>query len=390
MLGGGGGAGFGGAIFVNAAGSLTIKDSFSTAGNSTAFGSGGASASQGWNAGNDAFFLTGSNITLDPNGATITITKSIDDDSLNSFAGAPVGVTKGTASGAVLNIGNLANAAGTVILQAASSYSGGTNLKKGTLRVNNAFSLGSGTLTFVNPSTLQAGANIDISNAIVLSADGIFDSQGFTFPILGPITGPGSLTKIGAGVLTLSNTNSYGSTIINEGIFEVQGEIRGPVTVNAGTFDVENNFTITDWTAAPGSFGILGVGSTLTFGTSNSTTINSPISGGGSLIKQGTGTATFTGANTYTGLTIVMEGAFVLNGSSTSPTIIAKAGTLKGTGTLASSLTVFGTVRPGNPMGTLNVAGPVTLFPGATYLVELDPAQANLLNVTAGRCRDWF
>src|SRR6185369_5672276 len=161
---------------------------------------------------------------------------------------------------------------------------------------------GTNSLTFqTNPgNTLQAAGSFAILNALVLNADANIDSNGNNLTIDGAVTGSSSLTKIGAGTVNLSNlANTYsGGTTINAGVFEVTGVIGGAVTVNAGgTFDVENSFTITDWTGAPGSFAVLGAGTTLTFGTSNSTTVASAISGAGGLIKQGSGTVVFSGTS---------------------------------------------------------------------------------------------
>lgn len=113
----------------------------------------------GWSSGDDAFFLTGSMITFDPNGSTIIISKSIGDDSPSSFVGAPVGVTAGAAAGAALTIGTLPNPAGIVNLMGAGTYSGGVTLTKGTLGVGNNTSLGTATLNNPNSgNTLQSAA----------------------------------------------------------------------------------------------------------------------------------------------------------------------------------------------------------------------------------------
>jgi len=265
-----------------------------------------------------------------------------------------------TGSGALTKVG-----AGTLILTGSNDYLGGTTVNAGILQGNT--------------NSLQG--DITDNAAIVFDQSSIISGS-----YVDVISGSGSVALQGTGTLILANLgNSYtGGTTINGGIFQVVGAIVGPVTVNAGTFDVENSFTITDWTGAPGSFGILGTGATLTFGTSNSTTVASAISGVGGLTKQGSGTVIFSGASTYTGPTQINAGTLVINGSTTSPTTVAAGATLKGTGTIASSLNVFGTLRPGNSVGTINVAGPVTFNAGMTFAVELDPAQASLLNVTAG------
>ena len=100
----------------------------------------------------------------------------------------------------------------------------------------------------------------------------------------------------------------------------------------------------------------------LTVGSNNlSTTVSGIISDGGasggtggSLVKVGTGTLTLSGANTYTGLTTISEGAINLTGSLLSPVSVELSGTLGSTGTVFNTVTNAGTVAPGLglPAGT--------------------------------------
>ncbi len=207
---GGGGAGFG-AIFVDKLGVLNILDSFSTSGNTTSAGTG---FSDGWAAGNDAFFLTDSVITFDPNGSTISITSSIADDTLASFQGAPAGVTlpTGPSQGASITIGNTASLPGVVELLGTSTYSGPTTVNHGTLRVDGSIfspvvvSSGArlqGVGTLLNGATVNPGGTIHAGNSP------------------GTIT-LGSLTLAGAGSileLEIDLTSNVSS------IFQVNGDV---------------------------------------------------------------------------------------------------------------------------------------------------------------------
>lgn len=93
------------------------------------------------------------------------------------------------------------------------------------------------------------------------------------------------------------------------------------------------------------------------------------------------GSITFSGANTYTGPTIVESGATLLvNGSLVSPLTVA--GTLGGSGTVANTTIAGGVLSPGNSIGTLTVNGNLTFSPGSVYLVEVAPGSTDRTNVT--------
>lgn len=109
-----------------------------------------------------------------------------------------------------------------------------------------------------------------------------------------------------------------------------------PVTIsNAGVLDLNNSDqTIGSLSSTDGSGTqvILSAG-TLTVGNATNTTFDGVISGEGSLVKQGTGKLTLTGANTYASLTVVNAGTLQLgNGSTTNGSI---AGSVRTNATLA-------------------------------------------------------
>lgn len=364
--GGGGGAGFGGAIFVNngVGGSLTIKGPFTTgsglnANSSTQGASSIFSGSAGWHAGDDIFFLTGSSLTLDPNGSTITLNGTIADDSAASFVGAGSGVTLGSAAGAALNIGAISSAAGTAILATANTYSGGTTIHKGILSIQNNNSLGSGALTFAQSgTTLHAGANnLIIPNLIQLTANGIVDSDINTITIPTAISGAGSLTKIGGGTLIVTGANNYsGGTTVTA------GTLQGDTTSLQG--NILNNATVAFNQTTTGDFA-------------------DQISGTGSLNKIGSGQLRLLGANTYTGPTTVSAGMLTLNGSLTSSVTVLPGASLNGSGSIQGEVTVGGMLGPGEMIGTLEVVGNITFQNGSTFEVEANPTTADVLDVDA-------
>ncbi|MCO6185587.1 S8 family serine peptidase [Rhizobium sp. L1K21] len=106
-------------------------------------------------------------------------------------------------------------------------------------------------------------------------------------------------------------------------------------------------------------------------GGTNSTFSNA-IGGTGGLTKEGQGTLTLAGANTYSGDTIVNAGQLSVNGSVASNVRIGQNGTLRGIGKIDASLYSAGRLAPGNSPGTLTVAGPVTIASGATTSFDID------------------
>ena len=82
------------------------------------------------------------------------------------------------------------------------------------------------------------------------------------------------------------------------------------------------------------------------------------------ITKLGPGTQTFSGNNnTYSGLTTINEGTFVLNGTllasmkGTPSVLVNSQGTLAGSGTIAGNLTNYGMISPGQSIGTMTVLG---------------------------------
>ena len=132
----------------------------------------------------------------------------------------------------------------------------------------------------------------------------------------------GSLIKRGAGTLTLSGTNSYrGTTTVESGALVIAGiNNTGDTVVNGGMLHVAKHAQL-----------------------------NSPY-------------------NTVNG------GRFIANGTlaPTSTTRVNPRGTLGGNG-IVGTLINYGTVAPGNSVGTLTVAGDYIAHPGSVLHIEVDP-----------------
>ncbi len=204
----------------------------------------------------------------------------------------------GTYSGAMSGIGSLTKeGSGTVVLAAANSYAGGTNLNGGALSVSSEGNLGAaaGPLNF-NGGILQvsgttfarlgrpttwgaAGGGFDIVNA------------GNTFEVSQEINGEGSVVKQGEGTLLLTANNNYGGTTIEAGVLQGDTDsLNGPMNIFAG--------------------------SKVVFDQAGDGTFSDRISGSGEIAKDGAGTLTLGGTNSFSGSTDVVSG--VLQGDTES------------------------------------------------------------------------
>ena len=127
---------------------------------------------------------------------------------------------------------------------------------------------------------------------------------------------------------------------------------------------------------------------TLTAGSDGTnSTYAGALSGGGSLVKLGTGTLTLTGTSTYTGTTTINRGMLDIDGSLTSSAVMVNSsGTLSGTGSLASvTLEPGGQLAPGDSLGVMHLSGSLSLAAGAKVDYDLDENPAdNEISMPAG------
>lgn len=183
-----------------------------------------------------------------------------------------------------------------------------------------------------------------------------------------------------------SITANGGATAANGGGIRFQGSAVGDsarLIVNAGAFaDFSTNSTSGTAVGSIEGAGSFYLGATLlTVGNRNTDTnvsgVISDLGGytsatGGKLTKVGTGVLSLDGANAYTGLTTVSQGALVINGSIVGAAAVNSGGTLKGTGTIGGTVTVNagGVFAPGTSPGTISVGG-LNLMSGSTLKYEL-------------------
>ena len=106
----------------------------------------------------------------------------------------------------------------TLTLSGNNTYSGGTVLYAGTLKVNSNAALGvsSGAVTFNGDATLQAAGSFSLKTSgtprNISVADNVtatFDTQVYYVTIPGVISGEGAIEKTGTGSLELDGLNTY-------------------------------------------------------------------------------------------------------------------------------------------------------------------------------------
>ena len=233
-------------------------------------------------------------------------------------------------SGVVNQIG-----AGTTILTADNTYTGGTTISAGTLQLGNGGTSGAilgnvannGALTF-NRSDVQ------------------------TFP--GLISGSGRVNQIGSGTTILTADNTY----------------TGGTTISAGTLQLGNGGT---------SGAILGNvvdNGALTFNRSDTMTLAGQISGSGVVNQIGTGTTVLTGNNSYTGGTTIAAGTLQLGDGGASGAIV---GNVANNGVLAFNRSDVVTFA-----GQISGSGVVNQIGSGTTILTADNTYTGGTTISAG------
>ncbi len=154
------------------------------------------------------------------------------------------------------------------------------------------------------------GNNIT-NNAVTIAAGGVSNNGGtinfinnavnYTFSSLDAtgITGTTALVQSGTGTVTLTGTNSYnGATTVSGGVLQIgNGTTDGSIATSSGITDTAS----------------------LVYNLVGSQSYANIISGsGGTVTKLGTGTLTFSGANSYTGGTTISAGLLQVGNGGTS------------------------------------------------------------------------
>ena len=293
---------------------------------------------------------------------------------------------------------------GTLYLTGSNTFVGTITISGGILEADSASNLGN------NPVNLAGGSlaftqtvNGAFSSSIGLAATSAIDSGSNSVSIASNISGTGTLSKVGAGILTLTGTNTAtGGIIINAGTIQVVSDISlgaatAPITLNGGILaavaavNLSTGMQSTNGSAsAVGAFALVQpliitpAGGTIS-AVNTVITLSSPInwSGGSLTLASGTLTANISsGAVTFSGSsTLTIMPAATFNDSGTIDPLAAGGKLINVFDSSSASFNVLsGSKRAGTISGVGNTtAGNTTVSAGAT-LTATD-IQQNMLTV---------
>ncbi len=311
-------------------------------------------------------------------------------------------------------------------LKGLNSYQGGTTVAGGTLFLDQAQTLPTGSAV-----TIQAGADLNTNGFLQtvagLSGGGVLSIPSGTFTVAGPSTfaglveGAGVLSFNGPGTLALTGANTYsGPTLINGGIVSVTSPnnlgVGGKLNLNGGTFQGAASFDSSGQVILNSSGAI-----DVTIG--NTVTASGVISGAAALSKTGPGVLVLNAANSFSlslnvaggtvsvssdgnlgapaaGVSVQNGATLQATGSFSSPrniSIGAGAGNFDVTG--GNAVTLAGMISGGalvkTDLGTLvlggvgNYAGPTSVAAGTLVLSSAAAFPAGKdVNVAAGATMD--
>ncbi|MBR0687112.1 autotransporter domain-containing protein [Bradyrhizobium manausense] len=433
-----------GAGALNASGAVTLSGVNSYTGGTTISG-GQLTLGNAGALGNSSNSLTMTGGVLDLGGFVVTQNGglllqggTVQDGSLNSSAN--FALQSGTVDASLSGASAVSKTtSGTVMLNAANGYTGGTTISGGQLTLGNAGALGNSS----NSLTMTGGV-LDLGGFVVtqngglllqggtvqngtLSSSASFALQSGT--VNASLSGAGAVSKTTSGTVTLTAANGYtGGTMISAGAVNVQNGAAlgsGAVAVASGAaLEVQGGITITNaltlnGTGASGGGALRNVSGanayagaitlaantrmnsdagTLTLSGGITGAFDLTIGGAGngaitgtidgtvtSLTKDGTGTFTLAGNNTYSGATTVNGGTLAVQGSLASSAVVVNGGgVLTGTGVVgATQINAGGALAAGDgtPGASMTLSS-LALQAGAQYLVSINPTTSSFANVT--------
>ena len=355
----------------------------------------------------------------------VTLTTGTITGSTGTLTGASYGVQSGAVNGILGGAGAMTKTTGgTVTINSANVYTGGTTINAGTLVVGNAAALGSassdalsfgasstGTLSLNGNSTTVTDLTTSSTSPIIqdnnattatLTVNNAGDNDTYAGVLQNGTNGTLFLTKSGSGTLTLTNASTYsGATTISAGTLALSGGGAGLYSslgigsvVANGTFDISQtgNQIIGDLSGS----GVVALGSNnLELDDSNTGTFSGVIKDGGigngtggSLTVEGGGDLVLSGSNSFTGTTTVMaSSSSTIDYTSsaafaqTSPIVVGNTSmvqldggitggseslTLAGSGPLANEGALFSNTGSNTVTGNVILSGAATIRNAST------------------------
>jgi len=338
-------------------------------------GSAGISADASGSGNVDISVLQGATVTSTNGSALTSMIKSgtfslTNSGTVTGSIGVSANGNSGSFDTANTSITNQHN--GTLNLSTGQSISGiGTITNQGFINTSVARTAISGNFIF-DGGTLKANAGgLNFTNQTTLnSGGGTFDTNWQSATLSGTVKGSGTLTKAGAGSLTLLDTN----------------QASGALSVQQGSLVVGTDTSAIQWA---GDIAVAN-GASVDLRRNADQTYAGILSGAGTLNKYSSQTMTLTGnSSSFTGAFNVQAGTLNVPGQIGGTMTLQDTTLLTGTGTVGSVTAQNGaTIQPGNrsladingvpQTGTLTMSGNLILNSGSTVQVRADNSQSNL------------
>ncbi len=279
--------------------------------------------------------------------------------------------------------------AGTLTLSGNNSYTGPTSINGGTLLIQGPLSSGSYVIAAGSVLELNRSSSIDYGSGTTLTGTGTLRKTGAGEALWGASAATFSLST--GALIDIREGVFVGGSSANETWINNQSDLN--VETGAVFKTVEANVRLNRITGG-GNLGTgyegagyqnltIGIGGGSSQFNGSITNTDNNASWHGNLVKEGAGTITLAGINTYTGTTSVNAGTLRINGStaSASAVTVANLATLGGNGAIGGAITVNsgGTLAPGNSVGTLTSGSSVTL--NGHLAIEINGAGCDRLNV---------
>ena len=236
-----------------------------------------------------------------------------------------------TIASVVKGSGNLKKTGeGALTLSGSNSYTGTTTITGGTLTASQIGSIGTGALTLSN-ATLSAPQGTIPASSVTITGDSTFiSSSGWN--LFKSFSGSGTLTLTGSGYLAFKDgyiaTNYTGSFIVGTADAAGGFALESNNMLN-GTSNIRSVNGWIDWNEYNQSFnsfeymdgemrqmtGTLTLSNEFKYNSSTDLNVPGAIAGTADLVKEGSGTLTLSGANSYSGETTISDGTLKLAGA---------------------------------------------------------------------------